>query len=142
MQTLSDTAPATKARIWPRLRQQKIQERVAEQHSITCGCVVVDTLKMNLFFYCIMGSQEEGNKTGREIEEAIQRALELAERNGVQGRDLTPFLLSQVNRLTGGLSLKANKHLIENNVRSASGIAIRLAQLRRQTGNSSKKETM
>lgn len=76
--------------------------------------------------------QEAEATTGKVIEDAIRRALEAAEKSSIQGKDMTPFLLGEVNRLTGGLSLKANKHLIENNVRSACGIATHLAQLRRE----------
>lgn len=45
---------------------------------------------------------------GRLIEEAIQSALaRLGE--GVSGKEVTPFLLAEVNRLTSGASLKASK---------------------------------
>lgn len=82
--------------------------------------------------------QREEANTGKLIEDAIESALVAAKRSSIQGKDMTPFLLDEVNRLTGGLSLKANKHLIENNVRSACGIATHLAQLRR-TGEQQRK---
>ena len=37
----------------------------------------------------------------------------LAERDGVAGRDVTPFVLSRVAELTGGKSVDANLALIE-----------------------------
>ena len=37
----------------------------------------------------------------------------LAEREGVAGRDVTPFVLSRVAELTGGKSVDANLALIE-----------------------------
>ena len=45
---------------------------------------------------------------------------------------MTPFILSKVNELTGGESLVANKHLIENNARIGAQIALELASLRRR----------
>jgi pseudouridine-5'-phosphate glycosidase len=64
------------------------------------------------------------------VEEAIKKAMEEAERRKVRGRDITPFLLGEINRLTAGDSLLANKYLIENNVRVATQIAVQLAKLR------------
>ena len=40
----------------------------------------------------------------------------LAEREGVAGRDVTPFVLSRVAELTGGKSVDANLALIEESV--------------------------
>ncbi|OXA52191.1 Pseudouridine-5'-phosphate glycosidase [Folsomia candida] len=51
----------------------------------------------------------------------------------VGGKETTPFLLAEVNRVTQGSSLAANKCLVENNVRFATQIAILLAKLRRGT---------
>ena len=46
----------------------------------------------------------------------FQEALVLAERDGVAGRDVTPFVLSRVAELTGGKSVDANLALIEESV--------------------------
>jgi len=51
------------------------------------------------------------------IREAIDTALEEAERESIKGKDITPFLLAKVSNITGGSSLKANIALVENNVR-------------------------
>ncbi|ODM95199.1 Pseudouridine-5'-phosphate glycosidase [Orchesella cincta] len=73
---------------------------------------------------------KEHEGAGKMIEDAIKSALKEAEKLSVKGKDMTPFLLGEVSRLTGGESLKANKHLIENNVTVASKIAAHLARLR------------
>jgi len=57
------------------------------------------------------------------ISQAIEDALADARRQGVTGKDVTPFLLSAVVRLTGGESLKSNIQLVYNNVRLAAHIA-------------------
>lgn len=46
-----------------------------------------------------------------------------AERDGVSGKDVTPFLLARIVELTGGASLKTNIALVENNARLAAEIA-------------------
>lgn len=52
---------------------------------------------------------ESSQADGQIIEEAIRSALASAERSAVRGKDVTPFLLSEVNRITGGASLAASK---------------------------------
>lgn len=64
-----------------------------------------------------------------EIDAAIQEALEDARRQGIGGKETTPFLLSRVNALTGGNSLTANIALVLNNARLASEVAKALADL-------------
>lgn len=51
------------------------------------------------------------------IEPVIEQALLLAASEGISGKEITPFLLSEVAKATSGLSLAANIHLIKNNVR-------------------------
>ncbi len=58
-----------------------------------------------------------------EAEAAIARAVDLAEAQNVQGKDLTPFLLSHLVALTDGQALRANQALLRNNARVATRIA-------------------
>ncbi len=62
-----------------------------------------------------------------EVEETIRAALALAEREGVRGKEVTPFLLRAVARSTGGRSLEANVALLLNNARVAAAVAAVLA---------------
>lgn len=62
-----------------------------------------------------------------EIKDAIDEALDAAARNGVAGRDLTPFLLSRIAAKTEGRALRANIALLKNNARIAGAIAVALA---------------
>ncbi|HEV8671699.1 MAG TPA: pseudouridine-5'-phosphate glycosidase [Candidatus Limnocylindria bacterium] len=63
----------------------------------------------------------------REAEAEIARALERAERQGVRGAALTPFLLGQLSAATGGRSLAANMSLLRGNARIAAQIALALS---------------
>lgn len=58
-----------------------------------------------------------------EIEAAIERALAAAEAQGVKGKAATPYLLAKVAEITGGVSLRANVALLENNARVAAEVA-------------------
>ena len=61
------------------------------------------------------------------MEEATQQALREAEQRGLQGSELTPFLLGRIKELTGGASLEANIALIKNNAAVGAQIAVALA---------------
>ncbi len=63
---------------------------------------------------------------------AIQTALERADELGIKGKKITPFLLNEVQLMTGGASLKANIQLVMGNVRLACEIARALCKLRGQ----------
>jgi len=63
----------------------------------------------------------------REAEAEVTRALAAAERQGVRGAALTPFLLAQVSDATGGRSLAANMSLLRGNARIAAQIALALS---------------
>jgi pseudouridine-5'-phosphate glycosidase len=59
---------------------------------------------------------------------AVQRALADADRAGVEGPALTPWLLARVAEITGGASVRANVALIVNNARVAGRLAAFLAE--------------
>ena len=58
-----------------------------------------------------------------EIEPVIAAALAEAARLGIRGKDVTPFLLSEIVKATRGRSLQANIALVKNNAAVASAIA-------------------
>ena len=57
------------------------------------------------------------------LQQVLNTALEDAERKGITGAALTPFLLSQMAERSGGATLRANIALLENNARVAAAIA-------------------
>jgi pseudouridine-5'-phosphate glycosidase len=67
-------------------------------------------------------------------EQAIVAALAEARAQGVKGRDVTPFLLEQMRRLTEGKSVAVNESLLVNNARVAAELAVELVvQLAQQS---------
>ena len=59
-----------------------------------------------------------------EIEAAIEVSLKEAASRGIQGKELTPFLLGYIKDLTEGRSLAANIELVKNNARLAAQTAV------------------
>jgi pseudouridine-5'-phosphate glycosidase len=57
------------------------------------------------------------------MNEMIEEAVRAAEKEGIKGKKLTPYLLNKIKELTGGKSLKANIELVKNNARVAAKIA-------------------
>jgi pseudouridine-5'-phosphate glycosidase/pseudouridine kinase len=68
------------------------------------------------------------------INDVIAEALEDAKRNGIRGKEITPFLLGRIGEITAGKSLETNVALIKNNARTAACIATELATLKRSSG--------
>lgn len=62
-----------------------------------------------------------------EVESWVAAALALADRRGLRGGAVTPFVLSQVAAASGGRTVRTNTELIVNNARTAAGIAMALA---------------
>ncbi len=61
-----------------------------------------------------------------EIEAILAEAMNLAAEAGIKGKDVTPFLLAEMSRLSNGRTLAANIALLENNARVAAKIACAL----------------
>jgi pseudouridine-5'-phosphate glycosidase len=57
----------------------------------------------------------------------LAEGLAAAERGGVSGKDVTPFLLDHLARETHGASLDANVRLVVRNARLAAEIANELS---------------
>jgi pseudouridine-5'-phosphate glycosidase len=57
----------------------------------------------------------------------VLRAVASAERAGIHGAALTPYLLGALGEATSGRSLRANVSLLRQNARVAAQIALALA---------------
>ena len=66
---------------------------------------------------------EEHALDSDEIDGVIDEAITEMQRQGITGKDTTPFLLARIAERTGGRSLEANIQLVKNNARVAAAIA-------------------
>jgi len=73
------------------------------------------------------------------IEEAIQEAIAHAKTQGISGKEVTPFLLAAIAKITEGRSLKSNIALIKNNAKVAAQIAASLCEVSTKMDNPSQK---
>lgn len=64
------------------------------------------------------------------IDSAIAKALADMKKEGIKGKECTPFLLKRVVEITGGFSLQANIVLVLNNARLGAKIAKELTKLK------------
>lgn len=65
------------------------------------------------------------------INEAIEEAVKIAEKKGIKGKEITPFLLDKIQKLTKGKSLEANIQLVYNNAKLAAKLAVEFSKLRK-----------
>ena len=72
---------------------------------------------------------EEHQMPRGEIDEAINTALQNAEKKGIKGKEITPYLLDSIKEITSGRSLKANMALVYNNAKLAADIAVEYAKI-------------
>ena len=63
-----------------------------------------------------------------EVQKWIEDAEMEANRLGIGGKEVTPFLLSKISELSGGRTLKANIELLKNNASLGAKIAIALEE--------------
>lgn len=69
-----------------------------------------------------------------DMDSIIDEALHLAEVEGYQGSDNTPFVLAKIKQLSGGKSVAANRALVESNVQRATKVAMELSKLEQSGG--------
>lgn len=63
------------------------------------------------------------------ISKAIELAIAEADKNGIKGKEVTPYLLDKVKGITAGESLAANIALVKNNAKLGALIAVEYSKL-------------
>jgi pseudouridylate synthase len=112
---LSDSGHAVPWRVDSPAEVAKVARARAELGTADCAVVVANPLP-------------EDEQLDPELHErALAEALADAERRGVSGKQVTPFLLDRFLDATAGASLEANARLVERNAALAARIAVELA---------------
>jgi pseudouridine-5'-phosphate glycosidase len=94
-----------------------------EEAAAVLGAAVTLDTRSTLLLCCPIANDMAMD--AEEVAAATRRCQGRAEREGVRGRDLTPFLLSCLSEETGGGSLEANLALLEGNARLGGEVARR-----------------
>lgn len=100
-----------------------VDERVETADDVDAIAVARDELGLSSSILVTVPVPAGSEIERRELESILAEALNLANANGVRGKEITPFLLSEMSRRSGGRTLAANIALLENNARVASRIA-------------------
>ncbi len=105
-----------------------LEQRVDTPQEVSEIARARDELGLSTAILVTVPVPEEDEVPRALVEEALARALEMAEGQSVRGAALTPFLLRQLNELTQGRTLKANIALLRNNALVAAEVALALAR--------------
>ncbi|MBN2260427.1 MAG: pseudouridine-5'-phosphate glycosidase [Clostridiales bacterium] len=72
---------------------------------------------------------EEFSFNSEEIDEVINKALKEAKEKQIEGKKVTPYLLSKIKEITKGESLKANIELVKHNTKVAAELAVKMTNI-------------
>ncbi|MBP7416796.1 MAG: pseudouridine-5'-phosphate glycosidase [Pyrinomonadaceae bacterium] len=100
-----------------------IDERVENGSEVAAIAAARDELGLKNSILVTVPVPAEFEIDRSELESILAEALKLADEKGVGGKEITPFLLSQMSTRSGGRTLAANIALLENNARVAAEIA-------------------
>jgi pseudouridine-5'-phosphate glycosidase len=64
-----------------------------------------------------------------DVEPLIEQGVAEAERQGVRGQDVTPFVLAYLHQASGGTTVEVNKQLIVENAALAAAVAVAYSRL-------------
>jgi pseudouridine-5'-phosphate glycosidase len=87
-------------------------------------------LKITSALLVVVPVPEEFEVPAEQLRTALDEALAEAERARIVGRELTPFLLSEMAQRSGGATLRANIALLKNNARVATQITSEINALK------------
>ena len=103
-----------------------LDERVETAAEVTAIIKARDDLKLPNAILLTIPVPAEFEIESAELEKILAEALKLAGAQKISGKEITPFLLSQMSERSTGKTLKANIALLENNARIAAEIVIAL----------------
>ena len=108
----------------------KVNDRMDTPLDIARAIKCKDDLHLGGGTLIVSPIPEEYSMDADYIESVIKKAIAEANEKGVKGKEITPFLLDKIQKITGGESLESNIKLVLNNAALASKIAVELAKLK------------
>lgn len=107
----------------------KATYRMDSPEEIAKAIKVKDDLNMKGAFLITNPIPEEFAMDEEAISKAISDAMDEADKLGITGKDVTPYLLDKIQKITEGKSLESNIQLVYNNVKLGALIARELSEL-------------
>ena len=94
--------------------------------------IIIEKRKNNLVGGILITNPipEEYAMDDKIINDAIEKALAMADKQGIKGKEITPFLLKNIVDITGGDSLESNIALILNNAALGAEISKEVCKLK------------
>ena len=94
--------------------------------------IIIEKRKNNLVGGILITNPipEEYAMDSKIINDAIEKALAMADEQGIKGKEITPFLLKNIVDITGGDSLESNIALILNNAALGAEISKEVCKLK------------
>jgi len=100
-----------------------VDERVESASDVVGVAFARDRLGLQTAILVAVPVPEDSAIDGAELEAVLERSLQAASNQSIVGKEITPFLLAELAKLTGDRTLKSNIALLENNARVAAEIA-------------------
>jgi len=104
-----------------------IDERVETAREIAEIARARDELNLKNAILVTVPVPEKFEIEREELEKILHESLKLADEKKISGKEITPFLLSQMSEKSAGKTLAANIALLENNARVAAQIAAEIS---------------
>ena len=101
-----------------------VDERVETAEEVVAVAEARDNLELTNSILVAVPVPAEFEIARDELESILAGAVERANEEGIVGKEITPFLLSQMSERSGGRTLAANIALLENNANVAAKIAL------------------
>lgn len=105
----------------------KLVERADSPEEIAKMIIAKAQLEMGCGLLVVNPIPEQYSLDHEFIDHVIEQAVQAAQEQGVTGKNITPFLLSEITKRTEGKSLEANLELVYNNALVGAQIATALA---------------
>jgi pseudouridine-5'-phosphate glycosidase len=115
----TDEMPA----FYSRTSGMTVDERVESASQVASIAAARDQLGLANAILVTVPVPEEFEIGREELETILEDSLETADAQGISGKQVTPFLLAEMSRLSDGRTLTSNIALLENNARVAVDIA-------------------
>ncbi len=105
-----------------------IDERVETAEEVANIAYARDILDLKNAILLTVPVPEKDEVSAELLDKILQESLQLADEKSISGKDVTPFLLSQMSEKSEGKTLRANIALLENNAKIAAQVAVKLKQ--------------